>query len=443
MTDNRKQGRALAEHMSAANGRHPVAPFGLGRTVLSPSSMPQAVFTIVSRNYFAYARTLCESLVTSNPEISFHVLVVDRKDPEFEERHPDHRITWVEDLGIPNFERIAFKYDILELNTNVKPTFARRLLQSYDKVVYLDPDIFVYSSLQPIFDLLDRHAVVLTPHITRPIDDDHLPGEQEFMTSGIYNLGFAAFNRSAEAGDLLAWWEQRCLNLAYNEQAQGLFVDQKWMDFAPALCPTAAILREPQYNMAYWNLHERDISWIDGVPNANGRLLAFFHFSGLPPLGDDRVSKYQTRFRLTQRLDLVPLFEAYRARLAGNDHLDYLKLPYGFGAFSDGTPVTGVARRVAADAPGFDRVTAPFDAAGSLYKALKASRLLTMNSGASARPANTRAAGLESARLDGITAVLLRMLLRVFGPLRYERLMRYATRMSNLRRQAFLLDRGF
>jgi lipopolysaccharide biosynthesis glycosyltransferase len=406
--------------------------------------MSHTAFTIVSRNYFAYARTLGESLTASNPSISFHVLVVDRKDPVFAAQNADLRITWVEDLDIPNFEHVAFKYDILELNTNVKPTFVQRLLQSYDKVVYLDPDIFVYSSLQPIYDLLDEHGVVLTPHITRPIDDDELPSEQEFMTSGIYNLGFAAFNRSPEAAELLAWWERRCLSLAYNEQAQGLFVDQKWMDFAPSLCSTTAILREPQYNMAYWNMHERQISWTDGVPYANGRPLVFFHFSGLPPAEDDRVSKYQTRFRLGQRPDLAPLFEAYRARLANNGHSEYLKLPYGFATFSDGTPLTNVARRVAASTLAFDQADSPFNAAGSLFKLLKASRLLQVGaSGAKpARPATTAEAEVESARLERITVVALRSLLRIFGPLRYERLMRYTTRMANLRRQTFLLAKA-
>jgi lipopolysaccharide biosynthesis glycosyltransferase len=406
--------------------------------------MFNVAFTIVSRNYFAYARTLGASLTASNPSISFHVLVVDRKDPAFAAKNADLRITWVEDLDIPNFEHVALKYDILELNTNVKPTFVQRLLQSYDKVIYLDPDIFVYSSLQPIYDLLDEHGVVLTPHITRPIDDDRLPSEQEFMTSGIYNLGFAAFNSSPEAAELLAWWERRCLNLAYNEQAQGLFVDQKWMDFAPSLCPTTAILREPQYNMAYWNMHERQISWSDGVPYANGRALVFFHFSGLPPEGDDRVSKYQTRYSLGQRPDLAPLFEEYRKRLTNNGHSEYLKLPYGFATFSDGTPLNNVARRVAASSPTFDQAASPFNVEGSLFKTLKASRLLPAGkSGAlPTRPLTARAADIESARLERITVVALRMLIRIFGPLRYERLMRYATRMANLRRQTFLLKKN-
>lgn len=402
--------------------------------------MTQAVFTIVSRNYFAYARTLGDSLRQSNPELEFNVLVVDRRDPAFEARHPDWRITWVEDLGIEGFEHVAFKYDILELNTNVKPTFAKRLLDRHEKVVYLDPDIFVYASLQKIFALLEDHAVVLTPHITRPIDDHMLPGEPEFLTSGIYNLGFAAFNRSTEARELLDWWERRCLSLAYNEQAQGFFVDQKWMDFAPSLCATASILRDKQYNTAYWNLHERQIDWPDGVAHIDDRPLVFFHFSGLPPVGDDRVSKYQTRSLLSGRKDIAPLFAEYRLRLEGNGHAEYLKLSYGFGAFSDGTPISGLARRVAAGSTAFQGATRPFDRAGLLFVALSTSRLLeAADPSAAGRFTASSTSADEAVRLTRVTTAFFKLLLRMFGPRRYERLMRFIGRSTNLRSQHFLL----
>lgn len=405
--------------------------------------MSQAIFTIVSRNYFAYARTLGGSLRQSNPAAEFNVLIVDRKDPAFEARQPDWRITWVEDLGIPDFEKVAFKYDILELNTNVKPTFAKHLLKRHEKVIYLDPDIFVYDSLQPVFDLLDRHAVVLTPHITEPITDDKLPGEPEFLLSGVYNLGFGAFNASSESLKILSWWEQRCLHLAYNEQSEGFFVDQKWMDFVPSLCSTAFVLRDPQYNMAYWNLHEREVVWRDGHATIGGKPLVFFHFSGLPPQGDDRVSKYQTRYQLRDRPDVAPLFVAYREELKGNGHADYLKLPYGFGTFGDGTPITSVARRVAAGSAELAASPRPFESGSPIRRALQASRLL--DTAPAKKPASgASAAGRDSGeevRLKRITALVFRSLLRLFGPSRYERLMRYVARSANLRGQGFLLRR--
>lgn len=404
--------------------------------------MKNTVFTIASRNYFAYTKTLGNSLRISNPEVDYHILVVDRKDPDFEAENSDWKISWVEDLGIEKFEHVAFKYDILELNTNVKPTFIKKLLENHEKVIFLDPDIYVYGSLSRILDLLDQHAVVLTPHITVPINDQKLPGEAEFLNSGIYNLGFAAFNNSPESRAVLIWWEQRCLESAFNEQARGFFVDQKWMDFVPSLCASAFILRDPQYNMAYWNLHERSVQSVDGVPLVDGTRLAFFHFSGLPPLGDDRVSKYQTRFNLVDRPDIAPLFEAYRNALASNGHHEYLKYIYGFNSFSNGVAISSVARRVAAGLPNFSQVPSPFDAKGPIFAAMLKSRLIS-GSANSARPANNHPSTviLEQARLDKFTSLVFRMLLRIFGPGRYERLMRYINQKSTLRSQSFLLRR--
>lgn len=402
-----------------------------------------SVFTIVSRNYFAYARTLGDSLHKSNPSIDFNILIVDRKDSSFEAQYPQWSITWVEDLGIPDFEQVAFKYDILELNTNVKPTFAKHLLKRYAKVIYLDPDIFVYNSLQQIIDLLDIHSVVLTPHITEPINDGKLPGEPEFLISGIYNLGFGAFNSSAESLKLLAWWEQRCLHLAFNEQSQGFFVDQKWMDFVPSLCATAFILRDPQFNTAYWNLHEREVVWIDACATIAGKPLVFFHFSGLPPEGDDRVSKYQTRYLLAERPDVAPLFKVYRERLKGNGHFEYLKLSYGFGAFADGTPIPSVARRVAAGSAELKASLRPFDIGSTIHSVLMSSHLLKVVP--AKKPAKkTRSYGVassEQVRLLRVTAIVFCFLLHIFGPIRYERLMRFTSNITCLRRQAFLLKR--
>lgn len=404
--------------------------------------MNQAVFTIVSRNYFAYARTLGESVRQSNPQVDFHVLVVDRKDELFASQHRDWQITWVEDLHIDGFLQIAFKYDILELNTNVKPTFAKHLLAGYEKIVYLDPDIFVYASLGRIFQMLDQHAVVLTPHITEPIDDDKLPGEQEFLNAGIFNLGFCAFNNSAESVKLLSWWEKRCHHLAFNEQPEGFFVDQKWMDFAPSLCSTTRILRDPEYNMAYWNLHERSLHYVDSVAHVADSPLVFFHFSGLTADGDDRVSKYQTRFRLSERSDIAPLFSSYRASLEGNGHATYLKIPYSFGEFSDGTPLTSLARRIAISIPDFGDVSNPFEATGLIRQTLEKAGILrgaVSRRLAAARTGTSKAS--ERSRSTKLLSFVFRLGLRILGAPRYERLMRFLCENSNLRRQKFLLPR--
>ena len=177
------------------------------------------------------------------------------------------------------------KYDILELNTNVKPTFMKFLIErfSLETLVYLDPDICVYAPLAPVFRALQGGAsAVLTPHMTAPVFDGRLPSEQDMLYNGTFNLGFIAVG-AAPRQSSASWWERRCLDLGYSEGRTGLFVDQKWMNLAPGLFADLAILRDAGCNMAYWNLHERSL-----VPTGAGYAvknavsadvpLCFFHF---------------------------------------------------------------------------------------------------------------------------------------------------------------------
>ena len=121
------------------------------------------------------------------------MLLVDRLPKDFDLSREKFHLLLVEELRIPNFNSVAFKYDILELNTNVKPTFLKALLsRGVDQLVYLDPDIFIYSPLNSVFGALEDHAIALTPHILSPNQD---LAEQILLSSGVFNLGFVAVKK--------------------------------------------------------------------------------------------------------------------------------------------------------------------------------------------------------------------------------------------------------
>ena len=72
--------------------------------------------TIVSPNYLAYARVLGDSLSRYAPEAEFHVLVVNRREPEVVAAvsATGLQATYATDLGLPDFEHLAYKYDLVE-----------------------------------------------------------------------------------------------------------------------------------------------------------------------------------------------------------------------------------------------------------------------------------------------------------------------------------------
>ena len=397
-----------------------------------------AACTIISRNYAAYAKTLEESLRHTNPEIDFHVLVVDVRDEDFARRLNFTNLVWVEDLNIPNFRAMAFQFDILELNTDVKPFMLQRLATEYEYFYYLDPDIHVYGSLAGLTRRLDGNTAIITPHITSPIDDDKKPAEVDFLKAGMYNLGFFGARACEESQRLLRWWGQRCSTLGFNDPRQGLFVDQRLIDFAPALFGGVVIERSPVYNAAYWNLHERRLSGGSSSPLVNGIPLVFFHFSGLSvdPPSEPRleISKYQNRFDFASRPDVAPLFEHYRAKLIEHGHRTIRDIPYGFGHFSNGERINAVSRRLfslAYGATGAATPSDPFDVTGPVYAMLNTKHAL---GGQAERVPSTFSIDPNSRPLR-IMQSLLRAAFRLLGPERYSRLMVYFGYISSVRNQ--------
>lgn len=306
-----------------------------------------SAFTIVSRNYIAYAATLMQSLAAHHPEMARYVFLADEP-YDFSDVELPAQIVCCKELGIPQFPEMTFRYSIMELNTAVKPFCIQWLFREgkHDKVIYLDPDIFVLRPLAAVVDLLDRGApLILTPHITEPLQDGFKPDDMGVMQAGVYNLGFGAFARSAATEKLVAWWAARLTRHCLVDFPNHLFTDQRWMDLAPGFVPDTAILRHPGYNAAYWNLAHRPVTRDPGgMWRAAGEPLHFFHFSGIDPMKPGAFSKHQDRFSLDATGGLRPLVETYLNRLLANGYLKYIKAPYAYGMFADGRPIHPLMR---------------------------------------------------------------------------------------------------
>ena len=406
-----------------------------------------AACTIVSPNYLPFARALAVSYREHHPEDRFFVLLVADLPAAISFEGEPFEAVALSEIGLADLRREAMKYDILELNTNVKPTFLAHLftsVPSIEQLVYLDPDVRVFAPLEPVFAALAAGAaVVLTPHITTPITDDKSPSEQDLLYNGTYNLGFVAFRRCDEADRVLRWWEERCLTLGFSEGRTGLFVDQKWMNLAPGLFPNVTVLRDAGCNMAYWNLHERNLLHTrDGDsrvanPNSAPVPLRFFHFSGVVVEDATVLSRHTDRFTIASRPDLAMLFAEYTAMVRSLARPSLDSLPYGFDRLSDGTAVTRLARRLYAAHATRWAGKDPFDARGPFADFARHLRLVS--GPVVAAKSTWREFNARDRRVEWVHR-LLRATLRVLGPNRYELLMRYLAHIAVLRNQAIFLD---
>lgn len=306
--------------------------------------MRTAVFSIVSPNYWHYARVLMGSLQRNHPEWDRFILCVGEPPASGADGEPFTAVPLAA-LPLPNPRQFCFRYTLLELNTAVKPwMFARLFEQGYDRVVFLDPDVYVYSRMAELDEAPAGTFLMLTPHLTGFIGGDEHPSERTILQAGTYNLGFLAVSRRPQLARFLAWWQEKLEYQCLVDQPRGLFVDQRWMDLAPGLFPDVAILRHEGYNVAYWNLKQRRIHQNGAGATVNGQPLRFFHFSGLDPDFTGKVSRHDASLELGALGDARRLVEDYRAALHAAGHESFRSVPYPFGRFSDGTKLPDAAR---------------------------------------------------------------------------------------------------
>jgi len=306
--------------------------------------------TIIARNYFAYARVLAESFFAHHPDGTFAVLIIDDEAREFEPDEP--RIEWLRlsDLGLEPAEihRLAGIYDVTELATAVKPRLLLRLLEEgRDTIVYLDPDILICHALTEVASLAERHDIVLTPHTLQPFPRDGRRVDGFFvLAAGVYNLGFVAVGGNARA--FLDWWWQSTRREALNDVARMMFTDQRWVDFVPSFFEHH-ILKDPTYNVAYWNLHARDLTWDGERYLIGGAPLRFFHFSGFDVTKPWLLSRHQgdrPRILLSERPALERLCREYAAALTEAGIEDHRHGPYGWSTSASGVPLSARIRRL-------------------------------------------------------------------------------------------------
>lgn len=318
--------------------------------------MKTSICTIVSNNYLGQAITLFKSFNKYNKNIDFNILIVDKNNTEHIELFRDNSLNYynVNELEINQIDSMAFKYNVTEFNTSVKPFFIEFLYENknYDKVIYLDPDMMVFNSIDKLIDLLDHNSIILTPHICSDRYDKGTLKDTDFLRNGIYNLGFIATKNDNNTKKMLEWWKLRLRKEAYADVVKGLAWDQKWMDFVPSLFNNVYILKDPGYNMAHWNMHERKIIKIEDIYKVNKDFnLVIFHFSQFKFNNPQYILNEKDFFvnsakkiRVDEREDLKELYENYYEEVMGNGYNIFSNCKYSYNYYDNGEEILKIHR---------------------------------------------------------------------------------------------------
>lgn len=169
----------------------------------------------------------------------------------------------------------------------------------FDTAIFADGDTLTYSSYSDIQSEANEHSMVVIPHITQPLpNDDRFPQNRIISLSGNYNTGVWA--ASKDGLNFLRWWKEQTATYPVTRTDLGLVNEQGWLRFAGDFDDNTKIFRHPGYNVAYWNIKQRELSIENNQILINNRPLVIMHFSGFKKeLNISQMSIFQNRYWLS------------------------------------------------------------------------------------------------------------------------------------------------
>ena len=316
-------------------------------TPFEMSSPRVAVATVVARNYLSFARVLALSIRAHHPHVRFLVVVVADPETDWQLEGEPFEIVALDSLGIPDLRQVCFRCSLQELAVLVKPFLMRQLLdRGIDGGIFLDPDVLVVGDLTPLFVEVARHAIVLTPHLLRPLEGESgIARELNILQSGTFNAGFVGVSDVPVTRTALAWWQDRLLADCSSAIERGVYYDQRWLDLLPVLFDDVSVMRDAGCNLAYWNLPERQVQVSsDGTILADGAPARFFHFSGFDPEHPGIPSRHSPLRWDAPFSDAALIYKQYSELLLAAGHDATSRTPYSFDYFDNGARISALAR---------------------------------------------------------------------------------------------------
>lgn len=212
-------------------------------------------------------------------EANLHILLVDNT--RYEKNKPSNtKFLFLPELQSDIAQDIIRKYETStdKLRWCLKPVLLLHLLQSFEKVIYVDNDIHFFSSFDFLFEMLDEASVLLTPH-------DYLrdpKSKQNWLEAnfrvGLFNAGFVGVNKQGKS--TLHWWAEACHYRCEKNYWRGLFDDQKYLDLFPIIDEKCQIIRHPGCNVSEWNKVIRKRHFKKGKHLVSSNYpVVFYHFN--------------------------------------------------------------------------------------------------------------------------------------------------------------------
>lgn len=256
--------------------------------------------TIFDSNYVARALVLHASLIEHNQEALFAFVCIDDRAADLIEPLGLKRAVIIRprDYVTPALKEIEPSRSRGEYCWTCKPVVLLHLMDMFPDaswVVYLDTDMMLFNDPDSALAGESAHYQ-LTPHRFHK-------SFSEFATdAGIYNAGYMAVRNTAQGREVVAWWQERCLESCSVVLTADTYADQKYLNRIPELFPWGSISTHIGLNAAPWNIAAYEVTERDGKVYLNDTVLVLYHFQALHIFHNGTATLYAGNWRLPDPL---------------------------------------------------------------------------------------------------------------------------------------------
>ncbi len=207
------------------------------------------------------------------------------------------------------------------------PSWPLYLLREHgmDELTYVDADYLFFADPAVLWSEMSDASLGIIGHRFPP----ELISREAY---GRYNVGIIAIRNDQRAGDVLAWWRQRCIEWCYDRLEEDRYNDQKYLDTAVELFDGIRVLESKGIGVAPWNWMNYSFGQSPQGPTVDGEPLIAYHYHGLRLYGSHLYDARLARYGRMPRSVRTILYRPYLQELRATEHELAVRVPESVSA---------------------------------------------------------------------------------------------------------------
>jgi len=272
--------------------------------------------TLFNINYLNRGLALLESLKRNEASFILYVLCLDDETYNYLQESELSSVSPIRLEEIENFfpELVNAKANrsLVEYFFTLSPALPLYILKKFGipQITTLDADIYVYSTLEPIFEEMGSSSILISPHRF----SNKLKYKEIY---GLYNVSFQSFKNDDIGLACLKDWLDDCVEWCFDRLEEEKFADQLYLNSWIEKYKSVCVVQHRGAAVAPWNLASHELKIRDSKLYLNNQPLLFYHFHGVKFVSENIVLHNLNEYKVEPSNEIVNhLYGPYVSRLA-------------------------------------------------------------------------------------------------------------------------------